>query len=296
MTTQRSALSPKTCPVCNSGSRSLFKKQSYAIRTCHVCHHQFAEILPNPEHIDQVYNNDYFHGGSQRLSGYFDYFGEGKFLRQKGSNYAKLMQRYAKKGRRLLDVGSAAGFILQGFLDRSWTGYGIEPNLQMVEYGRSLKIPVEPASLTELCTDELFDLVLMIQVAAHLTDLQSSFAKVANQIQPNGFWLIETGDRNSLSARLRGQHWQAYHPPELLHWFSRSDLQRMVAQFGFREVAWGRPRRWVNGAHLKFDLDQRSQDSAIAKLGSGLAGIVPNHLPLRFPAMDQFWVLYQKVW
>jgi Methyltransferase domain len=274
----------KTCPVCNSTSRKIFDIDHYVIRSCQVCAHQFTELLPSPEHVDDGYNDAYFAG----------YLKEAKFLRLKGRRYAKLIGRYFKKPGRFLDVGAAAGFVMQSFVDRDWKGSGIEPNIRMVEQAQQSGLRVVQGTLEEFRTTEKYDLITFIQVIAHLTDLQESFRTAADATQSNGLWLIETGDRDSLKARLWGENWRAYHPPSALHWFSRKDLQRLVAQFGFQEVAWGRPRLWVNAAHAKFSLRQKR--GLLPLLLLLLLSLVPNQVPIPYLAQDQFWVIYKKIW
>jgi SAM-dependent methyltransferase len=280
----------KTCPVCNSTSRKLFDVEHYVIRSCHVCAHQFTEKLPDAEHVEDVYNDAYFKGQE-----YPNYLAEAKFLKLKGRRYAKLIDRYIKKPGRMLDVGAAAGFILRGFCDRDWKGSGVEPNEHMVEQAEKSGLRVMQGTLEEFRTTEKYDLITMIQVIAHLTNLQEAFRVAAEATQSNGLWLIETGDRDSMKARLAGENWQEYHPPSTLHWFSSKDLQRLVAQYGFQEVAKGRPRKWINAGHAKLSLRQGKGNLGTALLLLGLM-VVPDRFPLPFVASDQLWVIYRKLW
>jgi 2-polyprenyl-3-methyl-5-hydroxy-6-metoxy-1,4-benzoquinol methylase len=281
----------KTCPVCNSTSRKLFDVNQYIIRSCHVCAHQFTEKIPSSHHVDDVFDDAYFKGKE-----YPDYLSEAKYLKLKGRKYAQLIRRFIKKPGRLLDVGTAAGCILQGFIDRDWNGSGIEPNSQMVDHAAESGLRVTQATLEAFRTREKYDLVLMIQVIAHLTDLQSAFQNAAEATQSGGLWLIETGDRDSLSARISGEKWAAYHPPSTLHWFSRKDLQRLVAQYGFQEIAHGRPLRWVNAGHAKFMLRRRQKGSFRTVIALALLLLIPDNFPLPVRANDQFWAIYKKLW
>jgi SAM-dependent methyltransferase len=274
----------KTCPVCNSTSRKIFDIDHYIIRGCQVCAHQFTEIQPGPEHVDEVYDDAYF----------ANYLKEAKFLKLKGRRYAKLMSRYFKKPGRILDIGSAAGFTLQGFVDRDWKGSGIEPNGYMVEQAQKTGLRIVQDTLEEFRTTEKYDLITFIQVIAHLTDLQEAFRIAADATQSNGLWLIETGNRDSLKAKLWGENWKIYHPPTMLHWFSPKDLQRLVAQYGFQEIARGQPQRWVNAAHAKFSLRQKK--GLLPLLARLLLIPVLNQVPIPFASTDQFWVIYKKLW
>src|ERR1041384_3040675 len=120
----------------------------------------------------------------------------------------------------MLDVGAAAGFILKGFIDEGWHGTGLEPNERMAAYGRQhLELDLRCGPLenfdekTGEKSDEKFDLVSMIQVAAHFYQPRKAFENAARLLAPNGHLLIETWNRGSFSARVLGRHWHEYSPP-----------------------------------------------------------------------------------
>jgi SAM-dependent methyltransferase len=282
----------KTCPVCNSTTQKFLDISYYKIRRCQVCAHQFVGIEPEPKHVEKVYDDDYFQG---KEGGYADYLGEAKFLRIKGKQYAQLMSRYVKRPGRVLDVGTAAGFILQGFVDRGWQGTGIEPNASMKELAEKSELHVVQDTMEEFQTTEKYDLITFIQVIAHFTNVQEAFRVAAEATQSNGFWLIETGNRDSFKAKLLGKRWQVYQPPSTLHWFSPQDLKRLAAQYGFQEVARGNPKKWVNAEHAKFSLRQK-KGSLLTGLALILLKFIPNQCPIPYPATDQFWTIYKKLW
>jgi SAM-dependent methyltransferase len=273
------------CPICNSPSRALFVKDGYPVRECEVCRHRFAEVATDPGHVARVYGDDYFHGGG---AGYGDYLSEGWLLRDRGRWYARLLRRYTTPGT-LLDVGAAAGFILQGFLDRGWHGKGVEPNPGMAEYARTrLGLDVRTGTLEDLPPGDVFDLVSLIQVLPHFVEPRRALAAAAAVTRPGGFWLIETWNRDSWTARAFGQNWHEYSPPSVLHWFSPAGLQRLAGQFGFRKVGAGRPAKWINAGHAKSLLRHKLGAAA------GVLGVLPDRLALPYPAEDLFWMLLQK--
>jgi len=77
--------------------------------------------------VARIYDDDYFQGGK---AGYPDYLAEADLLRCHGRWYGRLLAKYMQPGR-VLDIGAAAGFILQGFQDCGWKGNGVEPNQRM---------------------------------------------------------------------------------------------------------------------------------------------------------------------
>ncbi len=278
------------CPICNSPSRQLFVKDGYPIRGCEVCGHRFAELPAAADHVARVYGDDYFSGGG---AGYSDYLSEAELLRDRGRWYARLLGRYTKPGT-LLDVGAAAGFILRGFLDRGWQGKGVEPNPRMAEHARTqLGLDVRTGTLEDLPPGESFDLLSMIQVLPHFLEPRRALAAAAAVTRPGGYWLFETWNRASWTARAFGQNWHEYSPPSVLHWFSPDGLQRLAAQFGFRKVARGRPAKWINGGHAKSLLRHKLGTTGVGGAAARLLDVVPDRLAIPYPAEDLFWMLFQ---
>ncbi len=278
------------CPICYYPTQHVFQKDEYWISDCENCQHRYADFTPAPEHSTQIYQDEYFKGG---LAGYPDYLGEGKILSAHGRRYGNLLKKYTNPGT-MLDVGAAAGFILDGFKESGWKGIGLEPNASMASYGRDhLGLQIETGSLEQFSSDQQYDLVSMIQVIAHFFDIRKALKKAAQVTRPGGFWLIETWNKDSWIARVLGPHWHEYSPPSVLHYFSPANLTSLAAEFGFTEVARGRPAKRINGAHAKSLLEYKLQSSPLAWLLNGLK-IIPDDLAIPYPTFDLFWILFQK--
>ena len=100
---------------------------------CAACSHRFAEIEADESHVAETYDDSYFNGGG---AGYSDYLVETEMLRKRGQMYAKKIEKFSDTKGKVLDVGAAAGFILQGFIDGGWNGAGLEPNAVIANAGR----------------------------------------------------------------------------------------------------------------------------------------------------------------
>jgi SAM-dependent methyltransferase len=271
--------------------KRVFEKNGYQIVECESCRHQSTEMQPTEDHVNQVYGDEYFHGGG---AGYAGYLEEGKLLRERGRWYAKLLSKYVEPGC-VLDVGAAAGFVAKGLTDSGWQAIGLEPNANMVSYGRdSLRLDMQQGTLENFRHAKHFDLVTMIQVLPHFYDPRRALECAATMTQPGGHWLVETWDRQSLTARTLGKHWHEYSPPSVLHWFSRSGVESLANQFGFSQVAHGRPPKWISGAHARSLLAYSSQNLPVKNLVRGLARVIPADLTLPYPAEDLVWMLFRK--
>lgn len=279
------------CVVCGAATRRLFQRHGYWIRGCTDCGHRAAEIRPSPAHVPEQYGDDYFFGGG---AGYSDYLAEADLLRARGRQYGRLLNRHRTPGR-VLDVGSAAGCILQGLVDEGWSGVGIEPNARCAEHARSqLGLDVRVGTLEQFDSPDCFDAVTMFQVVPHLADPAAALAAAAALTRPGGLWLIETWNRDSWTARLFGRRWHEYSPPSVLHWFSADGLTRLAARYGLHEVARGRPRRWISAAHAKSLLRYKVGDGDRSRVLSASLRLVPDRLHLPYPAEDLVWMMLCK--
>ena len=280
-----------TCPICDQSSARLFLKNSYWIRGCDRCSHQFAEQQPTAKDVSKIYDGQYFQGDG---AGYIDYLAEADLLQRLGRYYANRLQFYVLPGT-VLDVGAAAGFILKGLTESRWQGEGLEPNPRIAEYGQQqLGLKMTVGTLENFQSKERYDLVMMIQVVQHFYNLKLALHSASTVTKPGGYWLIETWDRASLLAQMRRRNWHAYTPPSRSHWFSPPGLERLASQFGFQEIARGSPSKWMNGHYRKSVLRYQVIDKTWGRsLVRGL-NLIPDRLATPYLGGDIFWALYQK--
>jgi SAM-dependent methyltransferase len=291
------------CPVCSRSSRFHFEKYQHNIYKCNHCHHEFIVKDLDSAHAASVYGDDYFSGGG---AGYPDYLAESEILKAHGRRYAKLLRRYLSSPGRMFDVGAAAGFILSGFIREGWQGAGTEPNGRMADYARRhLGLAVATGPLEEVVQgggdrsasapiDPSYDLINLVQVLPHLYDLDGALQTAAAMTRPGGYWLIETWNRDSLTARLSGQGWHEYSPPSVLHWFSPDGVELLGERYGFTKVAQGRPQKWIGGAHGKSLVRYKVKGTILEGVCNVLLNLIPDRLAVPYPAEDLFWMLLKK--
>ena len=280
-----------SCPLCEAESTPLFQCHGYWIRRCNTCDHRFADIEILNDHVEHTYNDAYFFGGG---AGYSDYLSEAEILTTHAHQYGTILARYMTPGK-VLDIGSAAGFILRGLIDFGWQGRGLEPNARMAKFAvEQLGLTVTSTSLEAFSPDKAYDLVTMIQVIAHIADVRSALQKVADLTACDGYVLIETWNRESWTARVFGKNWHEYSPPSVLHWFTPPGLRQLMVHFGFCEVVVGRPGKWLTGRHAKSLLQHKLEQSRLGRLCRGGVKIIPDGLAIPYPAEDLFWALFRK--
>lgn len=276
------------CPLCSGEPNIAFEAKGYPIFDCASCKHRFAISGDSGNHLNQVYGDEYFTGGG---AGYSDYLQEGEMLHGRGVWYAKRLKKHLATGR-MLDVGAAAGFILKGFTDEGWQGLGVEPNDSMAAHGRqTLGLEIATAGFETFTTNKKFDLISMIQVVAHFQEPRTAFEKARELVAHQGHLLIETWNRESLTARLFGKNWHEYSPPSVLQWFSQNGLTDFLGTLGLEIVSHGHPPKKISGEHAKSLLRYRLGDRSAL---NSLVSLIPDKINFPYPAEDLFWALYKK--
>ena len=279
-------------PLVSRNSRHAFDKDGFPIHECMHCGHRFAALQTDADHLSQVYGDAYFFEGG---AGYPNYLRNEQLLRRHGRQLAGKVRKDISQGR-VLDVGCAAGFVLRGFQDAGWTGVGIEPNPKMADHATQYcDCPVHCGTMADFPTKSPdFDLVAMIQVAAHFADPMTAFQQAHALTRPSGFLFIETWNVNSWSAKLMGRNWHEYSPPSVLHWFRFPGMKMAIEQIGYRQVAGGWLLKRISGSHAKSLAGSKLSDVPGGKLMMPLLGMVPDNLTIPYLSDDLGWLLFQK--
>lgn len=275
------------CLLCGCNALERFQCSGIPIYECANCLHQFAIPSDLETHTSDTYGDDYFFGGE---GGYDNYLEEGDLLIARGEEYATLLAKHSSPGK-VLDVGSAAGFLMRGMMNAGWRGIGVEPNFRLATYAREiLHVETTCDTFESFHSESTFDAVLMIQVLSHFIDPTVTIAKAAKLLHTQGILLIETWDRSSWIARLLGRHWHEYSPPSVLHWFTKARLTSLFGDTGFEIVASGRPRRWIQIGHAKSLIRYKYGPYAAAAFCW-----LPRKLKVPYFGDDLFWILARKI-
>lgn len=282
----------KNCPICHGPAQEQFRSHDIPIGDCRTCGHRFASLEPTESHVAEVYGDGYFFAGG---AGYSDYLAEEAILQGAGRRYARLMSRWLHPGR-MLDVGSAAGFIMEGFRQAGWNGIGVEPNARMAKVARdrfNLDVRAEPFGADTL-VGETFDLVTMIQVIAHFSDPLEALRSACSRLRPGGYLLVETWNYQSRIAKAMGAAWHEYSPPSVLHWFSPRSLAQLGAHAGLTPIHRGTPSKWIAAGHAASLLRYKFQKGLVGTIARPLLGMIPGSLKLPYPSEDLFWIVFRR--
>jgi 2-polyprenyl-3-methyl-5-hydroxy-6-metoxy-1,4-benzoquinol methylase len=220
----------------------LFREEAgFVIVACDGCGLRHLSPQPDAATLDALYAESYYHSEDPLARGYGRYAAEADNWR---ATFRDRLRRLPP-GRRVLDVGAAAGFFVEQARLAGRDAEGVEPSAWAAAYARDvLGQPVRTATLAEAAyADAAFDGLTMWEVIEHLPDPTAVLAEARRVVAPGGWLALSTPDAESLAARLSGARWLGWRKvPEHLWFFGAEHLVRLLAASGFEVVA----RRYVS--------------------------------------------------
>lgn len=186
------------------------------------------------------------------------------------------------RGRRVLEIGAAAGCLTIALNEMGYACTGIEPDPDAFQTAQALACDLgQPCAVFEGCAeripfpDESFDIVITNSVLEHVSDIDACFSEISRTLRPGGLLWFETASSMSPfqheirkfplfgwypdSLKKRIMWWAAEHSPDLvgyttrpaINWFSDRIVTRKLRAVGFGTIVdrWAL-RRETEGGRL----------------------------------------------
>ncbi|MFC0875433.1 methyltransferase domain-containing protein [Saccharicrinis sp. FJH2] len=183
-----------------------------------------------------MYYEEYSRGFSFNIS---KYFAEGENIIRNGEYYAGILNKYTNPGK-MLDIGAAGGFFMQGFSNNRWDVIGIESDKNMTDFGiRELNLRIINSCFEIFDVKGKYDLISFIQPVSQFFNLKSAISKMYNIINPNGYVLIENWNLDRfINGHLNDIEIDS-HNDNFLGWLSQSTLTESFSNSGFSLIETG---------------------------------------------------------
>ncbi|MBI4982361.1 MAG: methyltransferase domain-containing protein [Candidatus Omnitrophica bacterium] len=201
--------------------------------------------------------------------------------------------RFRRKGR-ILDVGCAAGFLLDEAKKLGWEVSGVELSSWAVKYAKQeFGLNVFEGGLKDAgFAYNYFDAVVMTDVIEHLPDPRMVLEEARRILKTDGILCISTPDIESLLSKILGAKWWGIQQSHLFY-FSRKTINRMLDAAGFKVIKYSPYARVFSSQYLA------SRLSGYNSFVSGLFGlfakyIFPKDSLLKINFYDQVVVFAKK--
>jgi 2-polyprenyl-3-methyl-5-hydroxy-6-metoxy-1,4-benzoquinol methylase len=230
------ALEHVSCALCGADEPLPFlRKDGFSVVRCSNCDLVYVDPRPAPTAVRSLYQEaSYFRGDEW----YLDYIGYEKNHRALFRRVVAILDRHCPGKGRLVDVGCAAGFLLDTARAKGWTVTGVDLSATMAHHAvHALGLDVRLGTLEECRLPEAsFDAVTLCDSLEHVLNPLATMREVRRILRPGGIALIVTPNIASPLARLLGTRWPHLTPREHIYYFARHSLRRLIATAGFERV------------------------------------------------------------
>jgi cyclopropane fatty-acyl-phospholipid synthase-like methyltransferase len=187
-------------------------------------------VFPTSRELDCIYDEAYAaervaHGATNQESG--DYALEA---------YQRFVERtFLRPGVRVLDFGAATGSLVACLRGRAIAADGFEFSRAAREHCAKKRGFGLIGDLTEIAPAS-YDLITMIEVIEHLTDLRSTLEMLHATLKPGGTLLVTTPNRRGWRAMLEGGNWREARKKFHLFLFDKRSLHHHLRSAGFQRI------------------------------------------------------------
>lgn len=212
------------CALCNSKKVHLamgLKDQS--VVRCNDCGFVFMNEHPTQEELDKCYSTYSYQTAQSAPEATKD-------------SYRALLKEFEpyRKTNQILDYGCGQGWFLEEAKKRGWEVWGIEYSEAAIRLGKEKGIAILSLEEAEKFEQGFFDVVVMIEVIEHVTDIHEPLIKTNTCLRPGGLFYCTTPNFNSIERYcLRPNNFRIITWPEHLNYFTRKTLCKIAEKHGF---------------------------------------------------------------
>jgi len=206
---------------------------------CKICGLVCLEIKKAKKEIESFYSSGYRRIPTAPILTAEEHFYH-KVTQYDANNRIRFIANHVDiKGKRVLEMGSASGSLLQKLLEyRCEEAIDIELTEEYVEYARQQGLKVFTQSIEELNLRENFDVVLSFFTLEHVYNLMAVIQAVHVALKPNGCFLGEVPNQNDWRIQIFDDEIakRFHYDPNHYYYFSPITLRNYLETCGFSNI------------------------------------------------------------
>lgn len=221
---------------------------------CKNCGLVYLEIKKGKKEIEAFYSSEYRKVPTVPILTPEEHF-HNKVIQNDANNRIRFINSHMDiRGKRILEVGSAAGSLLQKLLEHGCREVmGIELTEEYAEYARQKGFKVFTRSIEELNFKEEFDGVVSFFTLEHVYDPMAVMKAIYDALKPNGCFLGEVPNQNDWRIEIFNDEVvkRFHYDPNHYYYYSPTALRNYLETCGFSKITLGTVERYNSLLQLR---------------------------------------------
>ena len=215
-----------TCRLCGHNKTQLILsglktdlQETYTLKRCRRCSFVTLHPLPDEDTLGKYYRRNYWQDEQGQSSKYMKFF-----LSMRLKPFIKELKALVPRNGHVLDWGTGDGFLVKLLNDSDLTAFGIDPYSSASDDKTVFKATIHNAPFP----DNYFHAITGFHILEHLRQPVESIRSALRLLKPEGIFIIEVPNIDSLQYRLFRSRWQPLEIPFHLNHFSPNSLQYSI--------------------------------------------------------------------
>lgn len=271
----------RICPICDSDDKKhlytqnfynnvISLMQKYDVVVCNSCEFVFADKIPSQEDFNCYYTE---------MSKYEFSFNEGVVSKDYLDHFRKIadfiIPEIKKKDAKIIDIGCSTGALLSVLKERGYENLlGVDPSESCVKTVKCLySIKSKISNISDLSTNEKFDVIILSAVLEHLVDFDGALNKINLILKDDGVLFLEIPDAERFEKFIFTPFQQF--SIEHINYFTENSIKNLLLKFAMQIVKIEKSENRINQTIDPdlFILSKKSNNSA-SKIKKDINGLV----------------------
>ena len=256
------------CNFCGSQNNSIISEwtrfEKNNILKCSDCDLVFMETQSTRNEIELFYKKKYRKLKTLPIQTPQEHYNS-KVSRKDVFDRTKfILENLDLKGKKILEIGSASGGLLERLHDAGAKIEGIELNDEYRKYSQKLGFNVFHEPIEKLGINDQYDLIISFQTIEHFVDAKSALRSIFNALRSNGIFLGEIPNQDDWRISIFDNEVtkRFHYDPNHYYYFSPKTIKNYLEASGFSKVDLYTVERYNSILQLKNILCEKySQDN-----------------------------------
>ncbi|MGB3182563.1 MAG: class I SAM-dependent methyltransferase [Cyclobacteriaceae bacterium] len=215
----------------------MVSQESFAISECENCRLRFTNPRPKSDELSKYYESEAYISHSGKSYGLISPIY--KLVRQYAiRNKVGLINKYAHKKARLLDIGCGTGSFLSAAAKNGWEATGVEVNNEARSIAQKESNANIYPSIFDLPAKSKYEVITMWHVLEHVYNLEDTLKRIKELLITKGVLILALPNSNSADANMYREYWAGYDVPRHLYHFTQPSVKFLSKEYKlkFKEI------------------------------------------------------------